>query len=172
MAQRILETYEISEDTPDAKALASALAYANDISFSAPALSYALGWAGNTYVYYFNEGNPWDGPWRGRANHILDVIHLFQNFNELMSPEQAAVGTAFAEDFFKFCHGVAPWPATSSQIDGSSARIYGPSDRGITTSVSPHLFGGDTLRRRILFDCASEVSLDDFAKVLREFMSS
>jgi hypothetical protein len=166
-----LETYEINEDTPDAKAFASALTYVNDISFNAPALSYALGWPGNAYVYYFNEGNPWDGPWKGRANHILDVAYLFQNFNDFMSPEQAAVGSAFAEDIFKFCYGVAPWPATSNQIDSApSARIYGPSDRGTTTSVSQQLFGDDTLRRRILFDCASEVSLDDLAKVLGELM--
>ncbi|KAJ5643447.1 uncharacterized protein N7484_005954 [Penicillium longicatenatum] len=172
-AQRILETYEINEDTPDAKAFASALTYANDISFHAPALSYALGWAGNAYVYYFNEGNPWDGPWKGRANHILDVAYLFQNFNDFMSPEQAAVGSAFAEDIFKFCYGVAPWPATSNQIDSApSARIYGPSDQGTITGVSQQLFGDNTLRRRILFDCASEVSLDDLAKVLGELMFS
>ncbi|KAJ5792605.1 uncharacterized protein N7503_008583 [Penicillium pulvis] len=173
VGQRILGAYEITEDTPDAKAFTSVLAYANDISFNAPALSYALGWPGDAYVYYFNEGNPWDGPWKGRANHILDVIFFFQNFNDFMSAEQAAVSTAFAEDIFKFCHGVAPWPATSSQIDdGSPARIYGPTERGTTTSVSQQLLGGDTLRRRILFDCTSEVSLDDLAKVLGELMSS
>ncbi|KAJ6096396.1 hypothetical protein N7486_007142 [Penicillium sp. IBT 16267x] len=174
VAQRILETYEISEETPDAKAFASALSFANDIALNAPVLSYALGWAGNAYVYYFNEGNPWDGPWKGRANHILDVIYLFQNLNDFMTAEQAAVGTAFAEDIFKFCHGVAPWPAiTSSQIDhGPSARIYGPSEQGSTTSVSQQFFGGNTLRRRILFDCVAEVSLDDLAKVLGELMSN
>ncbi|KAJ5760370.1 carboxylesterase [Penicillium odoratum] len=172
VAHRILETYGIADDTPDAKALASALTYANDISFNAATLSYARGWAGNAYVYYFNEGNPWDGPWKGRANHILDVIYLFQNLSDSMSPEQAAVGAAFAEDIFKFCHGVAPWPAIPGQIDEASARIYGPSGRGVTTDVSQKLFGENTARRSVLFDCAPEVSLDELAKVLGEFMCS
>ncbi|KAJ5924523.1 carboxylesterase [Penicillium verhagenii] len=173
LAHRILDAYQITEETSDVDAYSSALTFANDISFNAPTLTYACGWPGNAYVYYFNEGNPWDGPWKGRANHILDVIHFFQNLNDSMSPEQVAVGAAFAEDIFKFCHGKAPWSAVASGSieDGASARIYGPSQKGVTTRVSQQFFGGDTLRRSILFDCGPEVSLDDLAKVFGELLS-
>lgn len=174
-AARILDTYEISEDTPDEKALWSVLTFITDASFHAAALSFARGWKGNAYVYHFNEGNPWDGPYKGRANHILDTAYFFQNFREHLSPEQQEVCTTFAEDFFKFCHGPAPWPAiTLGDLDsGFSARVYGTSARGTTARMIKEAFGEDNnMRRRILFDCASNVSLDELVKVVTTFLSS
>jgi hypothetical protein len=172
-AQRILDSYGIAEDTPDEKCIYSILEFSTDVLCHAAALSFARGWNGNAYVYHFNEGNPWDGPWKGRANHILDTAYLFQTFNEYLSPEQQAVGTAFAEDFFKFCHGLAPWPAiTPGEIhSGFSACVYGPSDEGKTSRVVTEAFGGDSMRRSTLFNCAT-VPLDDFAKVFGTFMTS
>lgn len=174
IAQRILDAYQISEDSPDEEAISSILAFFTDISFHASTLTFASGWNGNAYVYYFNEGNPWDGPWKGRANHILDVIYFFQNLRDFLTAEQKEVGEAVAEDFFKFCHGIAPWPAiTPGTIQtGFSARVYGPSQKGAVASVAPHAFGGETLRRSILFECASVVSFDDLGKVFLAFQSS
>ncbi|KAJ5371402.1 uncharacterized protein N7496_007494 [Penicillium cataractarum] len=174
IAQRILDAYQISENTPDDAAILSILTFFTDISFHSSTLSFARGWNGSAYVYYFNEGNPWDGPWKGRANHILDVIYFFQNLGESLNPEQKEVGEAFAEDFFKFCHGIAPWPAiTPGTIDtGFSARIYGPSQKGNITNVVQQAFGGETLRRSVLYECSSVVALDDLAKVFVAFQSS
>ena len=174
IAQRILDAYQISEDSPDEEAISSILAFFTDISFHASTLTFASGWNGNAYVYYFNEGNPWDGPWKGRANHILDVIYFFQNLRDFLTAEQKEVGEAVAEDFFKFCYGIAPWPAiTPGTIQtGFSARVYGPSQKGAVASVAPRAFGGGTLRRSILFECASVVSFDDLGKVFLAFQSS
>ncbi|KAJ5690785.1 hypothetical protein N7462_005177 [Penicillium macrosclerotiorum] len=174
IAERILQAYDITEDSPDENAIMAVLTYFTDIVFHAPALTYAQGWRGNAYVYYFNEGNPWDGPWKNRANHILDVTYFFQNFREFLTTEQQAVCTVFAEDFFKFCHGIAPWPAiTPGKIKtGFSARIYGPSRSGITANVSSQAFGGETLRRSVLFDCASVVPLDELARVFVIFQTT
>lgn len=174
MAQRILEAYDINKDTPDEEAFPSVLGFANDIAYTATTLTMARGWDDNAYVYYFNEGNPWEGPWKGRASHILDVIYLFQNFHDFMSPEQVAVSIAFAEDALKFCYGDAPWPAvTPGDIEnGFSARIYGPSQQGTTTAITSQATGGNTLRRSILFDCAETVSLDEFMKMFHEMMMS
>ncbi|KAJ5714650.1 uncharacterized protein N7483_011831 [Penicillium malachiteum] len=175
-AKRIRETYEINDDTPNEQAYPSVLTFMNDILYTASTLAFASGWkeTGNAYVYYFNEGNPWEGPWKGHANHVLDVAFLFQNFREFLSPEQQAVGIAFAEDIFKFCYGQASWPATASGDieNGFSARIYGPSQEGITATVSSQAFGGETRRQSILFDCASQVHLDEFMKVVGEFISN
>ena len=171
--KRILYAYGVAEDTPDDEALSSIFTFITDVAFNAPTLSFARGWKGNAYVYYFNEGNPWEGPWKGRANHILDTLYIFQNFREFMDPGQEAVGVAFAEDFFKFCHGLAPWPAiTPGQINnGLSARVYGYSERGLSTSVVSGPFGGESQRRSVLFDCATGVSLDDLANILGEILS-
>ncbi|KAJ5894816.1 hypothetical protein N7495_006507 [Penicillium taxi] len=172
-AERIINAYGIIEDLPDEEARVLVLNFLAGICFHAPALCFAQGWNGNAYVYHFNEGNPWEGPWNGHANHILDVIYLFQNLNEFLSPEQQAVAVAFAEDVFKFCHGVEPWPAVSGDIDtGFSARVYGPSQRGQTIGLISEAFGGEGLRRGVLFECAKKVSLDELAKVFGEITSS
>ncbi|KAJ5982992.1 hypothetical protein N7481_005091 [Penicillium waksmanii] len=172
-ARRILDEYYITEETPDDEAIYSVLNFITDIIFHAPALTFALGWKGNAYVYHFNEGNPWDGPWKNRANHILDVAYLFQNFREYLSPEQTRVCTSFAEDFFKFCHGVPAWPAiTPGDLSvGFSARVYGPSHQGEITRVTSKAFGEESRRRSVLFDCASKVSLDRLANVVAVFKS-
>ncbi|KAF7590638.1 hypothetical protein BBP40_002586 [Aspergillus hancockii] len=91
-------------------ALPAVLDYINDIYFFAPTLSFARGWRGDTYVYYFNEGNPWEGLWKDRATHVLGQAYLFQNFREFLTAAQQLVATRFAEDFLKFCHGIKPWP--------------------------------------------------------------
>lgn len=173
-ADRLLAAYGIKEDTSDDDALPLVLNYINDIIFLAPVLTLARGWRGNAHVYYFNEGNPWDGQWKGQANHILDLAYLFQNFREFMTPAQQAVGVSFAEDFFNFCHGIAPWPAaTAADIGkGFSARVYGPSDRGIAAGVVHEPYGGESGRRDVLFNLAPGVSLDDLAKAFGIFMTS
>lgn len=173
VAKEILQVYKITNDTPDDIALEGVYNFCNDIRFNAPALNLAKSWNGKAYVYYLNEGNPWEGPWKGRANHILDVFLLFQNFTEFLSEEQKQVGSAFAHDVLKFCHGVAPWPAiTAGKIEsGFTARVYGPSEEGSIARVTGSAFGGETRRRGILFDSAAKVSWGSVLQVFTELTS-
>ncbi|KAL4877999.1 Alpha/Beta hydrolase protein [Aspergillus karnatakaensis] len=174
VVKQIQNAYGVTDErTSDDEAYPGVLNYINDVLFFNPALTFAQGWKGNAYVYYFNEGNPWEGPWKNCTNHILDLAYLFQNFREFLSPEQQAVATAFAEDFFKFCHGQAPWPAISkgSVKDGFTARRYGPSPETIPAGTVTRAFGGETQRRSSLRDVAEHVSLDELAKVFNVFMS-
>lgn len=171
--RHILENYKISQDTPDEEAILSITDFMSDIIFHAPVLAFASGWRGNAYVYHFNEGNPWDGQWKDRANHILDVAYLFQNFREYLGPEENGVSVAFAEDLFKFCHGVVEWPAvTSGEISaGFSARVYGPSHQGAIAGITNVPFGQESRRRGILFDPTLNISLDQVANVFSIFQS-
>lgn len=171
--RHILENYNISQDTPDEEAILSVTDFLSDIVFHAPVLAFASGWRGNAYVYHFNEGNPRDGQWKGRANHILDVAYLFQNFREYLGQEENGVSVAFAEDFFKFCLGVVEWPAvTPGEISaGFSARVYGPSHQGIISGITNVSFGKESRRRGILFDPALNISLDQVAEVVSVFQS-
>ncbi|KAL5340273.1 Alpha/Beta hydrolase protein [Aspergillus crustosus] len=174
VAEQILKSYGLAdENSTDDDAYPAVLNFINDILFFTPVLTFAEGWKGNAYVYYFNEGNPWEGPWKDRTNHILDLAYLFQNFGEFLSSEQQEVATAFAEDFFKFCHGQAPWPAISkdSVTDGFTARRYGPSSEGATVGTVTQAFGGRSQRRSNLYDVSDKVSLDELAKVFSVFMS-
>ncbi|KAL1987849.1 hypothetical protein VTN96DRAFT_2252 [Rasamsonia emersonii] len=172
--RELLQKYGIAEGASDEEAFTGVLDFLNDVVFFAPVLTYVKGWPGNAYVYYFNEENPWDGPWKGRSSHILDLAYLFQNYNEFLTPDQQAVATAFAEDFFKFCHGVAPWsPVQGGDIEsGFTARVYGPSREKRVTSVVSQPYGGETQRRRTLFDYVDKVPLDNLSKVFGIFKSS
>ncbi|OJJ88268.1 putative carboxylesterase [Aspergillus glaucus CBS 516.65] len=172
IAQQILHKYNITPNQPDEEAFPAILNYLNDLLFFAPTLTLARGWPGAAYVYYFNEGNPWDGPWKNRASHILDVAYLFQNFREYLTPEQKSVGAAFAEDMFKYCHGIAPWPAIKpgETTTGFTARTYGPSaDNRIAGQVSKP-YGEESQRRSVLFEYDA-VSLDDLVRVFVAFTS-
>ncbi|CAI7573943.1 unnamed protein product [Penicillium viridicatum] len=173
-ADRILAAYGVTEETSDSNALLSVLDYLNDIMFFAPVLAFARGWNGNAHVYYFNEGNPWKGTWKGRATHILDLAYLFQNFREFLTSDQQNVGIDFAEDIFKFCHGISPWPAvTEGNFDtGFSARVYGSSDKGVASSIVNQAYGGETMRRDALRNLAPGVSLDDLAEVFVAFKAT
>ncbi|GIC87941.1 putative carboxylesterase [Aspergillus udagawae] len=168
VAQQTLDKYNITKDMTDDEAFPAILNYMNDIAFFAPVLTFAKGWKNDVYVYHFNEGNPWDGPWKDRASHILDLAYLFQNFREFMGPAQQQLAITFAEDFFKFCHGVKPWPAVApNDVEaGFTARVYGPAPN-VGQVNGPYNEG--SLRRSLLFDHADQVSLDEFAKVLALF---
>ncbi|OJJ44966.1 hypothetical protein ASPZODRAFT_153290 [Penicilliopsis zonata CBS 506.65] len=168
-AQEILDKYGIS-DAEDDKAFLGILDFASDAMYTAPVLSLAKGWNGNAYVYYFNEQNPWEGPWKGKTNHILDLTYLFQNFEEFLTPEQKAVGAVFAEDFCKFCHGIAPWTAAGQRED-FTARVYGPVSEGVTATTVSQPYGGETGRRSILFEYTDKIPLDEFMKVFGAFMT-
>ncbi|KAL2820906.1 Alpha/Beta hydrolase protein [Aspergillus cavernicola] len=174
VAEQILKSYGLADDsTDDNAAYPAVLNFINDVLFFTPVLTFAQGWKGNAYVYHFNEGNPWEGPWKDRTNHILDLAFLFQNFQEFMSPTQQAVATGFAEDFFKFCHGQAPWPAvsTGTVTNGFTARCYGPSSEGSVAGTVTQAYGGQSQRRPNLYGYTDKVSLDELAKVFNVFMS-
>lgn len=172
IAQQLLDKYNITPNQPDEEAFPAILNYLNDILFFAPTLTLARGWPGTAYIYYFNEGNPWDGPWKDQASHILDVAYIFQNFQEFLTPEQKNVGTAFAEDVFKYCHGIAPWPAIKpgETTIGFAARTYGPSANSRIAGQVSKPYGEESQRRSVLFD-HDAVSLDDLVSVFVAFTS-
>uniref|UniRef100_A0A9P3ENT3 Carboxylic ester hydrolase n=1 Tax=Aspergillus pseudoviridinutans TaxID=1517512 RepID=A0A9P3ENT3_9EURO len=170
-ARELLEKYSIAYDTPDDEAFSAVLNFINDVVSFAPVMSFAQGWKGNVHVYYFNEGNPWEGPWKGQPSHLLDIAYLFQNYSEYLGEQQQAVATAFAEDFFRFCYGFSPWPVVDKQGNerGFAARVYGPSDKGLSATITAQPYGGETMRRNIIFGKADKVSLDDLLMVVPKF---
>lgn len=93
----------------DTEAWFRILDFANDISFHALASAYASAWKRTAYRYRFREPNPWDGPWKGHATHVLDVAYLFLNYTESMSKSQAKLASDFATDIIHFINGKAPF---------------------------------------------------------------
>src|SRR5882724_11559116 len=84
VADALLASYGITASMAHDDALQAILNFITDIGFLAPTLTYARGWPGKSYVYCFNERNPWEGRFKGHASHILDVAFLFQNFNDAL----------------------------------------------------------------------------------------
>lgn len=121
----ILEGYHLNADAAFPELMTNILSFLTDVQFYVPAVTMPKAWPGSSFVYHFNEPNPWPGPWQGLASHVLDVAFLFQNFNEFLSDEQRTISTKFAEDFIKFVHGDLPYPVHDSHRGG--AQVYGGS---------------------------------------------
>lgn len=167
-AAQISKVYEISPDTADDVGLIRILRFATDIGFYAPAMAFAEGWpeGKSAYLYHFNAPNPWDGPWKGEANHILDVAFLFQNYNEYLSAEQTAIAESFAEHFLSFINGKPPFPDFSAEKGG--AMVYGPPASGAAfmESSAPEQVG----RSGTISDIAQRIGFDLLATVWNNFM--
>lgn len=166
---KLLETYEISADLPDEVAMSKVLEVLNDIDFYVPTVAYSeyLSSKGlQTYVYRFNEPNPWEGQWKGRASHILDISFLFQLFNDFLEIPQKDMAESFAKDILNFVSGKAPWQAWENQK--RVARCYGP--EGQIYDVED--IAEKTGRRKALFDLAKNVDggLDRLSEVLNGFL--
>lgn len=133
-ATALLHSYAISDDDGVDQSWLSILSFATDINFYAPALALAKSWDGKAYLYHFNEANPWDGPWKGYATHVLDVAYLFLNYAEHLSPAHGALASTFARDVITFVNGQAPWPAFDSTQP--AARVYYSGEAGGKTASS------------------------------------
>jgi len=126
VAETLLKIYGITTSISKDEAVFAILNFSTDIGMVAPTLTYAKGWPGEAFVYFFNEPNPWEGRFKGHSSHILDVAFLFQNYSEHLSAAQKESSRRFAADVIKFVDGKAPWTAFDEK--SPSASVYGPSD--------------------------------------------
>jgi hypothetical protein len=167
-ADLLSQAYRISPDTADDAGLEKILRFATDIGFYAPVIAFATGWpeGKKAYVYHFNEPNPWNGPWKGRSTHILDVAFLFQNYNEYLSAEQRIVAESFAEHVLVFVNGKPPFPSFSP--DKGGAMVYGPPASGsaFIESSAPEEMGRSGAISRI----AERIGFDVLSSVWDNFM--
>jgi hypothetical protein len=170
-AEKLCVAYDLTQDLDDDTAFYKILTFLNDVNFYAPTIFYAdtLSDKGvKTYVYRFNEGNPWPGPWKGHANHILDVAFLTQNFNEYLDKPQKALAQNFAKDLITFMYGEAPWQAREG--DQTMARVYGPEGK---VEVADDEDSEAVRRRFAVFDLANTIEggIDELKKLSESFLA-
>jgi predicted HAD superfamily phosphohydrolase len=55
---------EEEEEEEEEASFARVLDFINDVVALAPVVHFAQSWPGPVLAYYFNEGNPWDGPYK------------------------------------------------------------------------------------------------------------
>jgi len=167
-AVKLLSAYGITTDLDDDTAFFKVLEVANDVCFYAPTVAYAQGLSKHmkTYMYRFNEPNPWEGQWKGHATHILDVAFLFQNFNEFLDQPQQQLAEEFAVKMLSFAHGSEPWEAWTGEK--RVAEVFGPQGKVQMLEDEPDKVG----RRKVLFELAAEVEggMDRIVEAFNEFM--
>jgi carboxylesterase type B len=158
-ANAILQAYRITPSTPDDEAMQRIFDLATDIAYAAPALAYARSFPGKTFIYHFNETNPWEGMFKGKSTHMLDAAFLFQHFNDYMKPKVQEVAKVLATDIIKFANGVRPW-AEFEEGDGK-VRTFGPSEKSVVGMVDKNGWGDG--RRDVLWKMSEkgEADLDE-----------
>ncbi|KAI4596293.1 hypothetical protein KJ359_005422 [Pestalotiopsis sp. 9143b] len=141
------------------------LQYISDVAFFVPAVELATGFKNTSYVYAFNEPNPWDGTFKGEASHILDVAFIFQNYNEHLDETQRASAVTFGQDVIKFTNGEAPWKSFQPGQHGSA--VY---EGGVRTYAEPSESSA-TKRDSFVFDLANSSDGVTTQKLLQVFSS-
>lgn len=159
-ACKLLWFYDISEDTPDSKALLSIIQFVTDISFYAPAVKLAGSWPGPSYLGHFNERNPFEGLYKGRASHLLDTAYMWGNYNQKYTKQNWIVARAMAENLVSFVNGTDNLPVfngSSGDVDGKKlVTVYGPSEENVSSKVE-QLGTEATCRNHRIFGLANEI---------------
>lgn len=145
----VLEHYNLTEAAEktltEDQIFRNILQYISDVAFFVPAIELATGFKNTSYVYAFNEANPWDGTFKGEASHILDVAFIFQKYNEHLDETQRTSAVTFGQDVIKFTNGEAPWKSFSPGQHGSAVyegggRTDAESYDNATTKRDPFVF--------------------------------
>lgn len=128
----LLDHYSLSESAArtmsNDDAMMRILDFINDVAFTLPAIELAASSSCDSFVLSFNEPNPWDGPFKGYATHILDVAFLFQNFNQYLNEHQRQGAVNLARDIITFANHEAPCkPFNSGQ------RGFAQYEKGVKT---------------------------------------
>lgn len=159
----LLSEYSISTAKDDETAYLRILEFATDIHYYLPTESFSRYWPGTKYVYHLNEPNPWEGPFKGRATHILDVAFLFQNYHHELEPPVATVSQSFGDNFITFVNGEAPWKASTT--DKPVAYVY-QGDASELKEDTPDIVG----RRDTIFGFKDSIGFDTLYQAFTGFL--
>lgn len=175
-ADSILETYGFkstaleSSTEDDEVAFKNYLRFVNDVGYYAATISFARGWPEpKLFTFAFNEPNPWAGLYKGEATHVLDVVFLFQNYNNKLSPAQKKAAEGFGLDFARFMAGQEPWPAYTKAK--RTTKVFGPSNEG-SEAVSKIISDNESEesgRRVKILDIGEGVGFDVLAEAIVRF---
>ncbi|PVH76547.1 alpha/beta-hydrolase [Cadophora sp. DSE1049] len=167
--QQLLKQYDIGNHGSKDQNVAvdSILHFAHDIGFYAPLVTIASGFPGKSYVFHFNEPNPWKGRYQGVATHILDAAFLYQNYNEFLDDDQRSSAELFGKHFIKSVVRGEPFPEYSAENGG--AMVYGA--EGERQKFVKSKNSEDVKRRSAIFKLAETSSLEELSALWGSFLS-
>ncbi|KAF4447943.1 hypothetical protein F53441_8602 [Fusarium austroafricanum] len=158
--ERLLSLYGISATEDDDETRNKILQFGTDLKYFASSRHYATFWPAHSWLYYFNESNPWDGPHKGRSAHCLDIAYLFMNYSNVMDDSQKKTATTFARDVITFTNGDAPWAEFHASREMKVYSSHGQS-QGTEESLGKTMATGPSQEVRALW---AEIGLDNLAR--------
>jgi hypothetical protein len=174
VADKILSLYSFDSASTDDEAFGCFLNYINDVGYYLATLAFGQGFSRprspgkGSSVFFFNHGNPWNGPFKGKASHVLDVAFLFQNYNHLLGAEQKKGSEDFAVDMMRFVSGEEVLGTSYEKEGRMMAMVYG--DGGV--KIADAKKGSDSGRRIEIIEVAEQVGGDKLMEVFERFMMS
>jgi len=125
-ATHLLNTFGISTSNTRQQAIDSAVKFFTVNAFVRPAIDYTKHWpdSSKAYLFAFNQGNPFPGPFQGKATHTVDALYQFRNVRHLL-PTQADkdIGDDFAMALVDFAHGIENIPPFGKD---EKLKVWGP----------------------------------------------
>lgn len=163
LAPKIVSAYSLNTSIPSntPESTKSILEFGHDVCFALAARSFTRAWSApgtEALLYRFNCPNPWDGPWKGVATHIQDIVFMLLNYRESLAPGQRKSAERFAQDIIAFvAGGKTPWKGYRSGVDEGSMVYFAPmegeeDESGFVGDEKP----GRTGRRDVLLRLGEE----------------
>ena len=115
------------------------------------------------FFFRIFQPNPFDGPLKGFATHVLDVALIFQNYEEYLPAETAALAKRMAETFLDFANG-----GVELQAGGGTDRlvtVWGPAGKVRQMSAAEY----DTTERQGAAELVKKVGVDKCTRALELF---
>ncbi|RSL57797.1 hypothetical protein CEP54_008145 [Fusarium duplospermum] len=165
-ASKVLDHYNIRDNTPDEESLLSITQAITDVGYYALSVKFAESFPGDCVLGHLNEPNPWDGVHTGWANHILDIAYLWGNYDEKYGQENRHVARSLAEDVLSFVNGGDNLPAFGAEE--KKVVVYGPGIDGVSRQIL-RWNDGATARDGTIFELAKEVG--GLGKLLEALLS-
>ena len=160
----------------DDEAFNSVINYINNVGYFLSTLAFAEGFSRpdtkgkGSSIFFFNHGNPWSGPFQGKASHVLDVAFLFQNYNDKLDEKPRKGAEDFAVDMMRFVSGEEVWGSCYDKEQARTAMVYG--DEGV--KMTDARMGREAGRNPELYMLSQEVEggVDRLMEVFETFMMS
>lgn len=111
------------------------------------------------------QGNPFDGPFKGIATHVLDIALILQNYEDHLPRETATLGRHMAEKFIDFAHGLLE---KKGEIDWQQDRhttVWGP--MGQVRNISEKEY--DLMERENASELINGLGVDKYIAILELF---
>lgn len=123
----ILKLYRVTADLTRAEFVRHMEAMAADSTFKSHNwVSVHRSRVPQTYGYHFDQVCTHDSILKGLAYHAIDLLYVFLNFDENLTPGQRELARTMADNFIDFAYGKDPWPRISA--DGAPWMRYGPDE--------------------------------------------